>query len=90
VLEQNGLAGTRRGDDETALALANGRQQIHDARRQRFGAGLQKDPFMGIDGREIVKVAARVFIDFFAFDVLDVGQARAAASLGGLGRPADH
>jgi hypothetical protein len=31
VLQQHGLAGARRRDDQAALALADRRQQVHDA-----------------------------------------------------------
>ena len=35
VLEQDRLAGARRGDDQRPLAFAERREQIHDARGDR-------------------------------------------------------
>ena len=49
--KQDRLAGPRRGDDQAALALADRRQQVHDARGQRLGAGLQRDLLVRVDRR---------------------------------------
>ena len=51
VLEQDGLAGARRGDDQAALALADGREQVHDAGGQRLLAGFQDDLLGRVDRR---------------------------------------
>ncbi len=40
VLQHERLAGFWRGDDETALPLADGRDQIHDTCRDVFGAAI--------------------------------------------------
>ena len=40
VLKQNGLAGARRRDDQAALSLADGREQIHDARGESVRGGF--------------------------------------------------
>jgi hypothetical protein len=62
-LQQHRLAGTRRGDDETALALAYGRQQIHDAAANIFADGFHLHPLLGIERREVVEqdFVARLF-----------------------------
>ena len=81
VLQQDGLAGARRGDDQAALPLADGRQQVHDARGQRLGAGFQADLLVRVDGRQVVEVAADVLVRRLALDRVDAGQARAALPL---------
>ena len=41
VLQQHRLAGARRRDDQAALPLADRHHQVHDARRQVVGRGLE-------------------------------------------------
>ena len=43
LLEENRLADARRRDDETALAKANRREEVHDARRELLWIGLEDD-----------------------------------------------
>ena len=84
VLQQDGLAGARRGDDQAALPLADGREQVHDARGQRLLAGLQADLLARVDGREIVELARAVLLGRLSLDGLDAGQARPRPLAGGV------
>ena len=54
-LHQDGLAGAGRSDDEAALALADGAEQIHDAAGNAVLHGLHLDVFLGIEGGEVVE-----------------------------------
>ena len=46
VLKECRLAGARRSDDQTALALAERRHQIHDPRGVTIGRRFQLDPLV--------------------------------------------
>ena len=63
VLQQHGLAGTRRSDDKAALPFADRRQQIHDAGADVFAHRLQLDPLLRIERGEVVEedLVARLF-----------------------------
>ena len=59
VLQQNGLAGARRRDDQAALALAERRDQIDDARRHVLrGRNLEfhLEALVRIERRQIVEM----------------------------------
>ena len=59
VLQQHGLAGARRRDDQRALALADRRDDIDDARREiLFGRILvfHLEPLIGIERRQVVEI----------------------------------
>ena len=58
VLEDGRLAGLRRRDDEAALALADGRDEVDGARGQRVLAVLHDEALVGIDGREVGELHA--------------------------------
>ena len=58
VLEQRRLAGAGRGDNEAALALANGGQHIDDARGIAFRKGLHPETAPGADDGEFVERSA--------------------------------
>ena len=90
VLEQDGLAGTRRRDDQATLPLADGREQVHDARGERLGTGLQDNVLVRVDGREVVEIAARIFVGRLSLQVLHLGQARPGAFPGGFCRAANE
>ena len=45
-LHQHGLAGAGRSDDQAALALADGAEQIHDAAGDGLADGLHLDAFL--------------------------------------------
>ena len=55
VLQQDRLAGSRRGDDQGPLALAQRRQQVHHPGGQRLGPGFQLQPVFGVDRRQLVE-----------------------------------
>ena len=55
VLQQHGLAGTGRRDDQAALSFTEGRKQIHDARTDVLAHRLEFQPLLGIQGRQIVE-----------------------------------
>ena len=81
VLEQDGLAGARRSDDQAALALADGREQIHDAGRERLLPGFQMERLVRIDGSQAVEVAARILVGGHALDGGHVDQPGPAAAV---------
>ena len=59
VLQDHRLAGARLRDDQRALALAERRDQIDDARRHvlpRRILDLHLEPLVGIERRQIVEV----------------------------------
>ena len=84
VLQQDGLAGARRGDDQAALPLADRRQQVHDARGQRLAAGFQPDLLVRIDGGEVVEIAAAELFGRLALDLFDPSQPRPPALLAAI------
>ncbi len=75
VLQQHGLAGTGRSDDEAALTFAHRRQQVHDAGADVFANRFQLDPFLRIQRRQVVEedLVAR-FFGRFEVDRLDFDQ----------------
>ena len=54
-LQQNSLAGTRRGHDETALTTADGRHDVDDAVGKIFLAVFHDQLVIRIDGRQVVE-----------------------------------
>ncbi len=61
VLQQHRLTGARRGDDQRALALALRRDQVDHAGRlvlDRRVLGIEVQPLIGIERREVVEVGA--------------------------------
>ena len=48
-LQQHGLAGARRRDDQAALALADGGEQIHDAAGDVLADGLHLDALLRVE-----------------------------------------
>ena len=65
-----------RGDDQTALPHADGRKEVHHARRERFGGGFEADPPGRIDRSEFVPVATAVFFRVAALDLGNGSEAR--------------
>ena len=55
ALEQHRLAGARRRDDHAALAAADRRHQVHDAARQVVGPGLELEPLLRIERRQVLE-----------------------------------
>jgi hypothetical protein len=54
-LQQHGLAGAGRSDDEAALAFADGREQVHDAAADALAHGLHLDALLRIERRQVVE-----------------------------------
>ena len=72
VLEQDGLAGSRRRDDQATLALADRRPQIDDAHRHRSAGRLEAQPLERTDHRQIVERShLTVRFRLAAVDLLD-------------------
>ena len=81
VLQEDRLAGARRGDDQGPLAFAQRRQQVHHAGGQRLGADFQLQPVLGVDGRQLVEgLDVLVVVGRHAVDVEDFPQPRALAA----------
>jgi hypothetical protein len=55
-LHDHGLAGLRRGHDQTALALTDRRDEVDDAGRQHARVGLQTEPVLRVKGRQLVEL----------------------------------
>ena len=55
VLEQGGLAGAGRGDDEAALPLSDRRHEIHDTGGEALGDSLELDPLVRADGGQFLE-----------------------------------
>ena len=67
VMQQRGFSRARRSDDEPALAHAERRHHIHDARRITLGNGFEFDPLVGIDRGQFFKrnqalILCRLFV----------------------------
>ena len=57
LLDDHRLAGLGRGDDEAALALAHGGDQVDDAGRVRLRGGLHAQLLGGVQRRELAELA---------------------------------
>ena len=86
VFEQRRLAGLRRRDDQRALALADRREQIDDARRELRRAHFELEPLLRIDRRAFFEDAAP--FDRFRIETVDLVDANQAVILFALFRPA--
>ena len=60
LLQQDRLAGEGGGDDEAALAFADGRDEIHDTHGNLFLAHFQDEALVRVDGRQAVEDDALV------------------------------
>ena len=58
-LQDHRLAGLGRRDDQTALALADRRDQVDDPRRQDARLGLQAQPLLRVERRQLAELGAR-------------------------------
>src|SRR5262249_39642734 len=85
ALQQHGLAGARRRDDQAALAFADRRPQIHDPRRDAVRR-LERDPLLRIERREVLEeqLVARL-LRRLEVDRLDLDQREVALAF--LRRP---
>ena len=80
-LEHGGLARLGRGDDEAALALADGRDQVDDAGGRRRVAVFKAQPLSGVDGSEVVEPRPpQGLVRGEGVDGLDAGQCCIAAA----------
>ncbi len=73
ILEKNGLAGAGRRDDQSALALAQWRDDVDDARAQILRTrliGLHFQPGIRVERRQIVEVD--LVADFFGVVEIDL------------------
>src|SRR2546428_8318939 len=92
VLQHHRLAGARRGDDEPALALADRREQIEDARGVPLVVELEAQVLGGVERRQVVEedLVARL-LRVLEVDGLDLEQREVAlAFLGGTDLSGDH
>src|SRR4051794_32162740 len=55
-LQDQGLAGLRRRDDEPALAFADRRDEVDEPVRHRVRLGLQAQPLLGIERRQLAEL----------------------------------
>ena len=78
VLQQHGLAGARRRNDQAALPLAERRQQIHDAGADVLANRLQLHTFLRIERRQVVeqnlvaRLVRRFEVDGFNLDQREI------------------
>ena len=83
VLHQDRLAGSRWGDDQSALAEADGGENIDGAGGQLGGAVLELDHRLRIEGGGIIECGAIVvFVRCAAFDGVDLSEGTAARYAG--------
>jgi len=75
ALQDHGLAGLGRGDYQRALALADGRDQVYDA-RGHIGLGrLQEKAPVGVQRRQVVEKRPVAYLLYlFAVDGLHLEQ----------------
>ena len=75
LLQQDRLAGTRRRDDQAALALADRRDQVDDARGDLFGRRFEDEPLVGVQRRQVFEDGRRdAFLRRVAVDRSDLHQ----------------
>ena len=73
VLEDGGLARLRGADDQSALALADGRHEVDDAGGDGVLAVLHDEAFVRVDRREVAEAhAAAQLLDGRAVDGRDL------------------
>src|SRR5207302_10196507 len=79
------FARARRRHDQPALAHAERRHQIHDARRITIWLGLELDPLVGVDGRKLFeRPQALIFGWLFPVDREQLDQLRTAIAPSGF------
>ncbi len=82
LLEQDGLAGARRRDDEAALSLADGGEQIDDPRGHRAALGLEAKLFRRVyDGQILERLQGCILRRRQTADRLDAIDERRALAL---------
>ena len=68
-MQNRGLTGLRRRDDERALALTNRHDQVDDAGGEDLWIRFQAQALVGIQRRELIKV--RALLGLFRIDPID-------------------
>src|SRR5690606_11138508 len=72
-LEDERLAGLGGRDDEAALTLADGGDEVDDPRRELLGSRLETQALVRVDRRQLAEVdAARGLVDALAVDRVDL------------------
>ncbi len=85
VMQQRRFAGARWSDNQSALAHAERRHQIHDSRRVTIRHGLELDPLVRIDRGQLFEWAETlIFRRLFAVDREQLGQLRTAIAAPGF------
>ena len=75
LLDDHGLTGLGRGDDEATLALADGGDQVDDARCVGLGRGLHAQLLGGVDRGQLAEFAAGLgLLDRHAVDGVDANE----------------
>ena len=85
VLEEDGLAGARRRDDQGTLAFAERRDQVHDPRRHVLAGrivDLHPEALVGIERRQVVEMdlVARL-VGVLEIDRVDLEEGEVALAL---------
>ncbi len=90
-LQQHGLAGARRGDDQAALAFADRREQVHHPSGEVIARGFELEPLIGIERGEVVEeYLVAGFFGRLEIDGVDFDQGKIAfALLGGANLAGD-
>jgi hypothetical protein len=85
-LQQHGLAGAGRGDDEAALALADRSEQVHDPTGDLLADGLHLDALLGVERGEVIEENLVLgLLGRLEVDGLDLDQGKVLLAL--VGRP---
>jgi hypothetical protein len=85
MMQQGGLAGARRGDNQTALPHSERRHQIHDPSRVTVRHRFELDSFVRIDRGQLFKrCQTLIFGRLFTVDLEQLHQLRAAAPAPGF------
>ena len=75
LLQDDRLAGLGRRDDQTALALSDGRDEVDDALRELLGRRLQAQALLRVERRELAELdALGGVVDRQAVDGVDLDQ----------------
>src|SRR5215212_4152533 len=85
LLEDRGLTGLRRRDDETTLTLAYGGHEVYNAWGYVVRLPLQAQPLVRVKRREVVEVGpVAALLGLVAVDRFDTYQGRVLLALAGL------
>ena len=91
LLENGGLARARRGDDQTAGAFADGRDQVNDPRFDQVGGGFELELFDRVNGGQVLEAhGLGVVLKGHFVDLVHRLELRAVAAMRRLGGPRDE